>query len=54
MKYQYAAYWTSDAVAEETDKAYYRYLQDNQPFLEIGKGDKVSFGANVRCVRDAK
>lgn len=52
--YQYAAYWTSDAVAEETDKAYYRYLQDNQPFLEIGKGDKVSFGANVRCVRDAK
>ena len=43
-----------EAFAEETDKAYYRYLQDNQPFLEIGKGDKVSFGANVRCVRDAK
>ena len=41
-------------VAEETEKAHYRYLQDNPPFLELGKGDKVSFGAKVRSGRDAK
>lgn len=52
--YEYAAFWTSDIVAEEQDKAYYRYILDDQPYVFAGKGDRLSFGANVRCVRDAK
>ena len=52
--YEYATFWTADATADDADKAYYRYLVSNQSFMTAGKGDKKSFGANVRCVRDAK
>lgn len=49
--YEYAAFWTSDKVAEEEGMAYYRYLVCDQPDLFIGKGDVRTFGASVRCVR---
>lgn len=48
---EYAAFWTSEAVADNSEMAYYRYLVPNQPDLMIGKADKTSFGASVRCVR---
>lgn len=52
--YEYAVFWTSDVVVDETDKAYYRFIVSNQPSMAVGKGDRKSFGASVRCVRDAK
>lgn len=48
---EYAAFWTADAVAEETGMAYYRYLISNQPDMMIAKGDMKTFGASVRCIR---
>ena len=48
---EYAAFWTADAVADEEGMAYYRYIICNQPDIMIAKGDAVSFGASVRCVR---
>lgn len=50
--YEYAAFWTADAVEDEPGMAYYRYLTYDQPFMSVGKGDAGSFGASVRCVRD--
>lgn len=52
--YEYAVFWTSDVVDGEQNKAYYRYLLSNQPSMASGKGDRKSFGASVRCVRDAR
>ena len=49
--YEYAAFWTADAVEGESEMAYYRYIVDNQPDLFITKGDKKNLGASVRCVR---
>ena len=49
---RFAAVWTADMVEEEADMAYYRYLIVDQPDLLVGKGDRQSFGAAVRCVRD--
>lgn len=49
--YEYAVFWTADEA--EDGMAYYRYLISDQPDLYIGKGDARSFGASVRCVRDA-
>ena len=51
--FDYAAYWTADKVAGKEDMAYYRYMVVSQPDMMIGKGDVNSFGAMVRCVRDA-
>ena len=48
---KYAAIWTADAVADEEGMAYYRYLIGDQPNLMIGKADKTTFGASVRCIR---
>lgn len=48
---EYAAFWTSDAVADEEGMAYYRYLISNQPDMMISKGDMKTFGASVRCIR---
>lgn len=48
--YEYSAYWTADA--SEDGKAYYRYIYCQYPDLLIGKADKTSFGAAVRCVRN--
>ncbi len=52
--YEYAAFWTADKVDGEDDMAYYRYMIVDQPDLFVGKGDVRSFGAAVRCVRDAE
>lgn len=48
---EYAAFWTADVVEEENGMAYYRYVICGQNELLKGKGDKNTFGANVRCVR---
>ena len=52
--YEYAVFWTADEVDGEPGMAYYRYIIANQPDVFISKGDKSSFGASVRCVRDAQ
>ena len=52
--YDYAVYWTGSEVEGEEGMAYYRYVRAGQPHLMIGKGNKESFGASVRCVRDTK
>ena len=49
--YEYAVFWTADAVEGDSEMAYYRYIVDNEPDLFISKGDKMNFGASVRCVR---
>lgn len=46
----YAAFWTSDA--EDDEMAYYRYIYVKQNDIQIGHGDKASFRASVRCVKD--
>lgn len=50
----YAVYWTADKVDGQEDMAYYRYLISDQPEMYVGQGDVNTFGASVRCVRDAK
>ena len=45
---EYAVFWTAD---EEGDMAYCKYLIYNQPDVYTYLGDKVSFGANVRCIK---
>lgn len=52
--YEYAVFWTADLVDGEPDMAYYRYLICDQPDMYAGKGDIKTFGASVRCVRDAE
>ena len=49
--FDYAVFWTADQVDE--DMAYYRYFIADQPDMLVGKGDRNTFGASVRCVRDA-
>ncbi len=51
--FEYAAFWTADKVDGEEDMAYYRYMVVSQPDMMVGKGSVNSFGAMVRCVRDA-
>lgn len=46
----YAAFWTSDS--EDDDMAFYRYIYVKQNDIQIGHGDKESFRASVRCVKD--
>ena len=52
--YEYSAFWTGSEVENNGNKAYYRYIIATQPHLMIGKAYKISFGASVRCVRDAR
>lgn len=52
--YEYATFWTADAVEDEEGMAYYRYLVCDQPDMYAGKGDVNTFGASVRCVRESK
>lgn len=52
--FEYVAMWTADKVAEEEGMAYYRYMRSDQPEMLVGKGDMNTFGASVRCVRDAQ
>ena len=51
--YEFAAFWTADQTEDNSDMAYYRYMYTKTPHLMIGKGYKESFGASVRCVREA-
>lgn len=45
-----AAFWTADEF--DAEKAVYRYMVDDEPYIYRGYGDKEYFGASVRCVRD--
>lgn len=52
--YDYAVFWTADEVEGESDMAYYRYIFGTQPHFMISKGNKETFGASVRCVRESR
>ena len=45
----YAVFWTSDSAG---DSALYRYIYVKQNDVMLGNGDKTSFRASVRCVKD--
>ena len=45
----YAVFWTSDTSG---DSALYRYIYVKQNDVMLAKGDKTSFRASVRCVKD--
>ena len=49
--YEYAAFWTSTEVEEDSSMGYYKYLICDEPDMFTGKADKESFGASVRCIR---
>ena len=51
--FEYAVMWTADK-ADGEDMAYYRYIFHKLPDMLVGKGDMNTFGASVRCVRDAE
>ena len=46
----YATFWTASEYS--ADKAWYRFITDTGADMYAGIGDKTSFGASVRCVRD--
>ena len=46
----YSTFWT--ATEYDTDRAWYRFITDTGADMYAGIGDKKSFGASVRCVRD--
>lgn len=48
--YEFAAFWTADEM--DGEQAYYRYIHADKPDFYPGAGDKASFGASVRCVKD--
>lgn len=52
--FEYVVMWTADKVDGEADMAYYRYMRSDRPEMLVGTGDVKTFGASVRCVRDAK
>ena len=51
---EYAVFWTADVVVDEPDMAYCRYLVCDQSSLFTSKASRSSFGASVRCVREAQ
>ena len=51
---EYAVFWTADVVEGEADMAYCRYLVCDQSDLFASKVSRTSFGASVRCVRQAQ
>ena len=48
--YEYAAFWTA-TEGDNASEAYCAYLICDEPELFIGKRDKESFGASVRCIK---
>lgn len=46
----YSVFWTADE--KDSEKAYYRYIYEEDPDILIGSAGKTSFAASVRCVRD--
>ena len=51
--YDYAAFWTASESSENSEEAYYHYINVNEPDIFIGLGNKRTFAASVRCIRDA-
>ena len=47
--YTYAAFWTAD---EKDGQGLFRYLYQDRNIVYLGKADKESFAATVRCVKD--
>ncbi len=45
----YAVFWTAD---EDGDAGIYRYIYVDKNNVYVAKGDKTSFRASVRCVKD--
>ena len=45
----YAVFWTSDS---DGDSGIYRYIYEDKTDVYCAKGDKKSFRASVRCVKD--
>lgn len=53
-EFELSVFWTADEVEENSEMAYYRYINTQDPFFMIGKGYKETFGASVRCVRNSR
>ncbi len=49
-----AVFWTATEYEGDSSKAVVKYLIDDQPAVYEAVVDKVSYGANVRCVRLGK
>ena len=50
---EYAAWWTSDDVAEGDESlGVFRYIYCEEPYVKKGKGSKESLALNVRCVKE--
>ncbi len=49
--YTYAAFWTAD---QKDSQGLFRYLYQDRNIVYLGKADKDSFAATVRCVKDAE
>lgn len=52
-EFELAVFWTADEVEGNSEMAYYRYINNQDPFFMSGKGYKETFGASVRCVRNS-
>lgn len=52
-EFKLAVFWTADEVEDNSDMAYYRYINTQDPSFMCGRGYKETFGASVRCVRDS-
>lgn len=48
---KYATFWTA-TEGEDSSKAWYRFITDTGADMYADLGDKSSFGASVRCVKD--
>ncbi len=49
-----AVFWTSTEYEDDSSKGVVKYFMDDQSIIYEAIVDKVSFGANVRCVRLGK
>ncbi|MCR5017719.1 MAG: hypothetical protein K6A64_02870 [Bacteroidales bacterium] len=47
----YAAFWTSDENADNSEQGMYVYIHAEDPAVHYGQADKESVGFSVRCVR---
>lgn len=47
----FAAFWSADEYAGNTEQAHYVYLHEEEPEVHYGQGDKASLALSVRCVR---
>jgi len=47
----YAAFWTADENASNTNQAHYVFIHEKDTEVQKGSGDKASFALTLRCVR---